>query len=157
MRLGQMRLGQMRYLFFLLISIVLCGCFHDAKKETVQIMPKYHVFHRRFSSAGIACLNGLPFEKDLTYADKLILDDNLQIALNDQNLRVWNGKASAGIVEVKKLDPINNFECCEFTIKLLLLDRKYIITNKACKIKTNDNCEGFWVLADTIENYFENK
>jgi len=139
----------MKFPLFCLL-LFLAGC---SNKNSHEIkVGRHHVIHRKFEGIGIAIFHGLPFAKSVPYEDKLKLDESLQKALHERINSVWQGKCSQGKIVLLEYFDENGFECCKFSVNIMVDSKEYVITNKAAKINVDDK-SSFWVLEDTIEHY----
>lgn len=148
--------------FHVCLLLALGGCFFEQKKEVVglqQLKKRAHVesnekvFHRRFEGAGLGAICGLSFEKNIGYDDKMVLEDAVQVALNENETKEWRAQTAHGFVEVGYKHLKNGFACHEFTQIISVDGVVYKVTNNACKICLNDDESGYWVLEDTLEHY----
>ncbi len=159
----------MCYVLLVLVLFVLAGCQpesveHETHPAGLKLglrqlsknpehVESNHSLHRHFMSAGVGSVYGLFFLKDISSEDKIILEDNVQAALDRGENIQWQGVTVAGSIEIGKKYLMNGFMCREFSQTFTFADKVYVVTNKACKIYLNKDGSGFWVLEDTVENY----
>ena len=159
-------------MFWLLCVLLLIGC-NDVERVDMKKMndegiklglrqlrhkpenvKSTHALHRHFMAAGMGAIYGLFFVKDICADDKVLLEDSVQAALDADEDREWQGKTVSASIAVGEKYMMNGFMCRKFTQTFVFQDNTYMVENKACKIYLNKDGSGYWVLEDTVENYF---
>ena len=138
-------------------AFLLYGCYDSAfskiepAKKTCGNLSE---FDKQRIMGGIGSVRNLDFFKLITKEDKILLEENLQIALEENDWREWQGDSVRCNIKIGQETIENGFICREFTQTFFFLDKFYKVTNKACKVGMNkDGSNGCWILASSLKYY----
>jgi hypothetical protein len=138
-------------------SFILYGCYDNSISKVPTDTKSYSnlsEFDKQRIMAGIGSVRNLDFFKLITKEDKILLEENLQIALEQNDWREWQGDSMRCNIKIGQETIENCFVCREFTQTFFFLDKFYKVTNKACKVGMNkDGSNGCWILASSLKYY----
>lgn len=130
---------------------MLCGCYDEQKTSGPSDMRE---FDKHIISAGIGGIRKLPFFDEISKEDKILLENNLQAALNQNDWREWQGDTVRCKIEIGNETSENGLIYREFKQTFFFDSKIYIVNNKACKVFVDQNKKNsFWVLESSAKNY----
>lgn len=153
----------MRLLLPLLFILSGCQLGQTDLEKQLNLKPLKHIavqkrnnglIYKQFYGAFYSIIKNMPFAKNISVQDKIMLEENLQNTLNDAVDKEFEGITVSSKARVLNYYAQDGYLCREFELTLFFDEKIYVIKNKAARIGLWHG-NGFWISQDQLDDYIQ--